>query len=254
MKYFYKQLKNKENKILRGVLNTPDDFSEDKKYKTIIMFHGFGGDRNGSSFFRTDNAKFFTKKGYIVFRYDFSGSGESEGDFYDMTLSREIEEANMIYDDIVKQEFVLDNEITLYGHSLGGVISVILAERINVKNLILLAPAVNLNDVNEESEKAKKELISKAYDDGFDIGGKIISYNFLKDAKKYDIYSYAQSFEQNVLILRGEEDIIVNDHCNKKLSKIYKKASYHVIENADHSFRDYYAREKCYELMDEFLK
>ena len=47
MKYFYSQIKKDNGIVLRGVINTPDDFDAKKKYPTAIIIHGFGGDRNG---------------------------------------------------------------------------------------------------------------------------------------------------------------------------------------------------------------
>lgn len=91
MKYYYKQISKKDGIILRGVVNTPDDFDTDKKYPTVIMYHGFGGNRDGRTWMRIQNAKQLTSKGYVVVRFDFSGTNESDGEFYDMTVNREKE-------------------------------------------------------------------------------------------------------------------------------------------------------------------
>ena len=98
MKYFYEQISKKDGVVLRGVVNTPDDFDKNKKYPTVIMYHGFGGNRDGRTWMRIQNAKHLTQRGYLVVRFDFSGTNESDGNFYDMTVTRELYEANMIYD------------------------------------------------------------------------------------------------------------------------------------------------------------
>ena len=69
MKYIYKQIKKGNDIILRGVLNTPDDFDEKKKYPTVIYFHGFADDRNGIQFMNIQNSKHLTTNGYITVSY-----------------------------------------------------------------------------------------------------------------------------------------------------------------------------------------
>ena len=78
MKYIYEQITKKDGITLRGVINTPDDFDALKEYPTVIMYHGFGGDRNGSTWMRTQNSTYLTKRGYVVVRFDFSGTNESD--------------------------------------------------------------------------------------------------------------------------------------------------------------------------------
>ena len=111
MKYFYEQIKRENGIVMRGVVNTPDDFDENKKYPTVIIIHGFGGDRNGSINFRLNHAKYLTDRGFVAIRFDFSGSGESDGDFYDMTVSREERELELI-NDFAKMKYYVDNDKT----------------------------------------------------------------------------------------------------------------------------------------------
>ena len=106
MEYIYEQIIKDDGIKLRGVINTPSNFDQSKKYPIVIFFHGFGGDRNGTCFFRTNHAKNLIEKGYLVARFDFSGSGESDGSFYDMTVSRELKEAEMIHDFVKMKSYV----------------------------------------------------------------------------------------------------------------------------------------------------
>ena len=60
---------------------------------------------------------------YVVFRFDFSGSGESDGSFYDMTVSREEKEVEMIHDFAKMKYYVDKDRLYWIGHSLGGVLA-----------------------------------------------------------------------------------------------------------------------------------
>lgn len=267
MKYIYQQISKKDGIVLRGVLNTPDDFDKSKKYPTVIFYHGFGGDRNGTKWFRSQNAEYLTDRGYVVFRFDFSGTNESDGDFYDMTVSREEEEAIMIYNFVSLRGYVNKDRIYTVGHSLGGVIATLIANRVNPKAMILQAPASDMNNPDylkivastvypdTDDNKSEVELLKKLHETkDVDIGGVKLHKNFLRDFFKKDIYKAASDYHGNVLIIRGSKDELVFNDANQKLSKAYPNASYDQIKGADHSFTNLDDRLKVFEMMYEFLE
>lgn len=266
MKYYYKQISKKDGIILRGVVNTPDDFDTDKKYPTVIMYHGFGGNRDGRTWMRIQNAKQLTSKGYVVVRFDFSGTNESDGEFYDMTVNREKEEAIMIYNFTKTRAYVDNDRIYLIGHSLGGVIATLIASEVNPKAVALLAPASDMNNVDflevmkasvfdidkEKSTSSLIKLIKENKD--MDIGGEKISVKFWLEFLPINIYAKASKYEGNVLILRGTKDELVFNDANIKLKEAYPNASYEQIEGADHSFTNYDHRQIIFEKMYEFFE
>ncbi|WP_296140342.1 S9 family peptidase [uncultured Anaerococcus sp.] len=269
MKYFYEQISKKDGIILRGVINTPDDFDASKKYPAVIFYHGFGGDRNGSAWFRGQNSQYLTDRGYITVRFDFSGTNESDGDFYNMTVSREEEEAVMIYDFTRLRKFVDRNRIYLVGHSLGGVISTLIAPKINPKAMVLLAPASDMNNPDylkiagmtyfdpktDRGNLEKLEIAKKVREiEDVDIGGVKLHKNFLIDFLPKDIYGQARKYRGNVLILRGTQDDLVYNDANQKLEKAYPHAKYEQIIGADHSFTNFDHRQIIFEKMYNFLE
>lgn len=270
MKYFYQQITKEDGIVMRGVLNTPDDFDENIKYPAAIIIHGFGGDRNGGVNFRLNYAKYLTERGFVVFRFDFSGSGESDGSFYDMTVSREEKELEMI-NDFAKMKYYVDKDRLYWvGHSLGGVLSSLLAYKLKPKALVLWAPASDMNNkdylkvmaktvfegeisgqTKVENNKSYEDLISKIED--ADIGGVKINKNFLIDFILKDIYGSASKYEGNVLIVRGTEDTLVFRDSNEKLRDAFKSARYFEIEGADHSFTNADHRKTLYDMSYRFI-
>lgn len=202
-------------------------------------------------------------------RFDFSGTNESDGDFYDMTVSREEEEAIMIYDFTKLREYVDRNRIYLVGHSLGGVISTLIASKINPKAMVLLAPASDMNNphylkvagmayfdpktATGDLDKLKIAKEVKEIED-VDIGGVKLHRRFLLDFLPKDIYGQASKYQGNVLILRGTKDDLVFNDANEKLEKAYPNASYQQIDGADHSFKNYEHRQIIFEKMYDFFK
>lgn len=272
MKYIYTEIKKQNGIILRGVINTPDDFDEKNKYPTVIIYHGFGGDRNGSTFFRVQNARYLTDRGYVVARFDFSGTCESDGDFYDMTVSREEEEVEIIHNAVRLKPFVDRNRLYWVGHSLGGVLSSLMGYKLKPKAMCLLAPASDMNNPDYikvmartmfEGEIRKKkteidgiksfaEIIASVED--VDIGGAKLSKRFLLDFIKKDIYGSAKKYQGNVLILRGDSDDLVFKDSNEKLRNSFPHALYEEIEGADHSFKNEDHRMLVFEKMYKFFE
>lgn len=272
MKYIYSQITKKDGIVLRGVVNTPDDFDENKKYPTVIIFHGFGGDRNGSCFFRVQNAKYLTDRGYIVVRFDFSGTCESDGSFYDMTVSREEAEAELIHDFTKIKAYVDKDRLYWVGHSLGGVIASLKAHKLKPKAMCLLAPASDMNNPDYikvmaktmfEGELANKyskidgnksypEIIASV--DCVDVGGVKLHKNFLIDFLKKNIYGQASKYKGRVLILRGDRDDLVFNDSNEKLQKAFPDAIYEQIAGADHSFKNEDCRMLVFEKMYNFFE
>lgn len=271
MKFLYREIVKDDGKILRGVINTPDNYDEDKEYPTLIMFHGLGGDRNGSGWFRTANAKYFCDRDFIVARFDFSGSGESDGDFYDMTLERELEEARMIHAYVKNLKASDDSKIYWYGHSLGGVICSLLAKDLNPKALTLLAPASDINnpsyllrnfgqlakgidpDLDYRDLDNRKKLDEAIEIDDIDLDGVKISKDFFVNMMQYDIYASAKQYDGPVQILRGTEDELVEKVSNEKLNKAFKNSTFEEIEAADHSFKIADGRKIVFEKMYQFI-
>lgn len=265
MKYFYEQITKKDGIVLRGVINTPDDFDESKRYPTVILYHGFGGDRNGSTWMRTQNSKYLTDRGYVTVRFDFSGTNESDGSFYDMTVSREVEEALMIYDFTKLRPFVDRDHIYVIGHSLGGVITTLIASKVNPKAIALLAPASDMNNIDylkiaartlfEEEPRSIHDLVEKAKEmEDMDIGGEKLQNRFWIDFLSKDIYGAAKKYNGNVLILRGTKDDLVFNDANQKLQQAYPSAIYEEVEGADHSFTNYDHRQFIFEKMYDFIE
>ena len=76
--------------VLRGMLQVPE--MQKGKYPFIAMYHGFGATKLESHFMFADLSHELEKSGIGSLRFDFSGTGESDGLFEDMTVLSEIYE------------------------------------------------------------------------------------------------------------------------------------------------------------------
>lgn len=86
-KYMQKYVEIKRDGLtLRGMLHVPDNVSS--KVPMVILLHGFCDDRNEINFVHNELSQRLCDAGIASVRFDMNGSGESDGRFEDMTISR----------------------------------------------------------------------------------------------------------------------------------------------------------------------
>ncbi|MDO5017671.1 MAG: alpha/beta fold hydrolase [Lagierella massiliensis] len=246
MEYKFIEIKNNEDLKIRGVLNYNEKLDNNK---TILILHGFTGNKLGNSFFYVRMSKEFVKKGYKVFRFDFTGSGESDGDFSQMTLSSEISDLDCIWNYINNLDIVRNNEIYIIGHSMGGLIATLTAHNYNPDKIVLLAPANNMKDLlNDWISQEKGE--SKSHT--FKHQGFLLKRSFINDFNKCYPLHEAKKYKNPVLIMIGDKDpIITLDICEKTKEAFGTNCQLKVIEGADHSFVDFDIRTS---MIEDILK
>lgn len=230
------------------MLHVPNEINS--KFPAVCIFHGFTGNKMEPHFIFVKLSRMLEKIGIASIRFDFGGSGESDGDFVDMTISKELIDAKNILDYVKTLDFVDANKIGIVGLSMGGAVASMLAGDCSndIRSLCLWAPAgvmANLtleyirkhtcftcNDVNPTNI----DIIS-TLDESFDLGGLLLGKGFVEDILNIDIYEKASHFHGNVLILHGDNDPTVPLTASQKYLEIYgKNAILHVIEGADHTF------------------
>lgn len=229
------EIKNK-GLTLRGMLHIPEKIKS--KLPIVCMFHGFTGDKLGSHFMFVRLSRLLESKGIASLRFDFIGSGESDGDFVNMTLSRELDDAKAILDFAKSLDFVDTNQIGILGFSMGGAVASMLASdcKDNIKTLCLWAPAGNMSEIAVAGKS--KEDIEKVRKIGcYDLDGYLIGIDFIDDVLKLDIFSKSHSYDKNVLIIHGTKDKSVPFITSERYLEIYgSRAVLHSIAGADHTF------------------
>jgi len=243
--------KNKYNEKLIGLETVPDTKKE--KYPTIILVHGFGADKNDYGLLLGLSKK-LSKEDFLVFRFDFSGCGESEGNYSETSLTKLKEDFQIIFDFVKKQEEVDKNKIGIYAHSMGtGVILAFKPKEIKV--LVLGGAHFDIY-----------ELISKHFKKGFNPKGisKLsrsnssitkIKPSFWKDLKQNwsNLKNNIKDIDIPTLFLHGTKDSIIPKEQSKELYKLKKGEKELIfIKGGEHGFEPY--REKAYKLIINWFK
>ncbi|MEA3485594.1 MAG: alpha/beta hydrolase, partial [Candidatus Aerophobetes bacterium] len=88
---------------LRGMVHFPP---ERGPFPAVAVFHGCGGQRMEPHFIFVKLSRLLARNKIIAARFDFRGSGESEGEFEKMTIPQEVEDGMKIMDFLAEHPLV----------------------------------------------------------------------------------------------------------------------------------------------------
>ena len=218
---------------------------------SVIFLGGFKSDMEGSKAIFLE--KWAQQKSRSFLRFDYSGHGQSSGDFLSLGIGDWFKDSMQII------ELIDNNDLILVGSSMGGWISLLLSRELGkrLKGLVTIAAAP---DFTEDSmwrnftEEQKKEVLSSGiiylpseYGEPYPITRYLI-----EDGRQNLILREPLDLQCPVRLMQGTEDTAVTretalklfDHINANdLSLFFKRG-------ADHSFSD----QGCLELIEKNLE
>lgn len=195
----------------------------------VVLCHGYGSGKDKES--TLDLAKKLVAVGLSVYRFDFTGCGESQGELSDLTPNQGQDDLGSAINNLNKNHFAL------FGSSFGGYTSLIFASKNPVLALGLKAPVSDYPAVMKAKGNEKE---NRALD-------------FTEEAFKYDIYNLAKKIDAPTLIVHGDKDNDVPLSQSKKLIKSLggeKKLS--IIHGGTHRMHGQ-AMQEAYTKLTEFF-
>ncbi len=221
--------KNKEGETLVGRLELPA-YSLPHNY--AIFAHCFTCNKNLSAI--RNISKALTTKGFGVLRFDFTGLGESDGDFSNTNFSGNV-------DDLVAAASYLKENYKaptlLVGHSLGGAAAIFAAEKIpSIKAIATIGAPSDPNHVQQLIKSDLNEINAKGKAI-VNLSGRdfTIKKQFLEDLKTKSLPAMVKALRKPILILHSPQDDTVGI---KNAEEIYLAAhhpkSFISLDGADH--------------------
>lgn len=127
---------------LVGMLHLPDAARPATGFPCVVFLHGLGGNRSEDGNLFTLAARLFAAHGLAALRFDFRGSGDSEGDHAEVTVSREVEDAGAAVEYARSLPDLDPERVMLLGYSVGGLVAALCAQHLRPHRLALWAPAL----------------------------------------------------------------------------------------------------------------
>ena len=221
--------KNKEGQSLVGRLELPVN---QHPHNYAIFAHCFTCNKNLAAV--RNIGKALTSNGFGVLRFDFTGLGESEGDFGDTNFSGNVEDL------IAAADYLNDNysaPTLLIGHSLGGAAVIYAAAQVNSVKAVATIGAPS-------SPKHVQHLLQSSLDEIKKNGKAIVNLSgrdftikkqFLDDLEHKTLSETVKNLRKPILIMHSPQDNTVGI---KNAEEIYRAAhhpkSFISLDGADH--------------------
>ncbi len=229
MDYQKVNFKNKKGETLAAYLDKPVD-DEPKAY--VLFAHCFTCNKNlkGVKYI----SKALTNEGFGVLRFDFTGLGESEGDFADTNFSSNV-------DDLLEAAQFLENHFEgpsiLVGHSLGGAAVLLAASQILSVKAIATVGAPSKPDHVTKHFQHKIPEIKEEGEAIVNIGGRDfqIRNQFIKNLEKTNLDDHIHNLRRPLLIMHSPIDQVVGiDNAGEIFQAAQHPKSFVALDEADH--------------------
>ena len=226
---------------LIGMLHTPDDAKS--PCATVVFFHGFTGTKAGPHRIFVKTARKLASAGFYAFRFDFRGSGDSEGDFSEMTIGGEISDAMKSIDVLAEMAGVDAARIGVLGLSMGGCVAACVSgQDVRVKSSVLWAP------ISEDPPYLLQTMLgayadrpNQAKGDFVDFwNGNTVGQTFFEELPQIKPTALIQQFSGPLLIIHGDADETVPVIYGQRYYELMKdrgvSTEIEIIPQADHTF------------------
>lgn len=230
------EFENRRHRLLRGMIHRPESRTRGRRFAGVVFFHGFTGDRMESHWIFIKCARALAKAGIASLRFDFGGSGESEGDFREVTLRSEINDAVDSVAYFRRQKEIDPARVGLCGLSLGGCIAACIAHRVQAKAAVLWSAVAHPAVLREIAATLATPLPGRS--DLWEYDAREVSRRFLDDAAKIDAAQLLGRFEGPTLIVHPGRDAHVPVSHAEDLFRASRATAKQqvVIAGADHTF------------------
>lgn len=223
------QFKNERGQLLSGRLELPAD---QHPHSFALFAHCFTCTKNLAAV--RNISRILTEKGFGVLRFDFTGLGQSQGDFADTNFGGNVE-------DLIWAASYLEAEHKapelLIGHSLGGAAAIFAGARLeSVKAVATIGAPSDPAHVSHLLQSGIQE-IEQSGQAVVRLSGRpfTIKKQFLEDLQQHRLPEVAKNMRKALLVMHSPQDATVEI---KNAENIYLAAhhpkSFVSLDGADH--------------------
>jgi alpha/beta superfamily hydrolase len=220
---------NGRGQVLTGRLDQPDDGPTD----TVAIFaHCFTCTKNLKAIANISRA--LTREGITVFRFDFTGLGESEGEFADTNFTSNTE-------DLIAAARFLEEAYSppklLIGHSLGGTAVLEAAGSVESSRAVVTIAAPSKPSHLKKLLLRDPDKLKKGEEVDINIGGRSfrIKKQFFDDLDRVGMDERVHNLGRALLILHSPQDRVVGiDNADYLFQAARHPKSFVSLDRTDH--------------------
>lgn len=228
---------NSRGNLLDARIDTPD-IEHNNTIKSIVFCHCFTCSKETITTFRL--SRLLAAHGYSVLRFDFTGLGNSEGNFSESTFST-------TQDDLRSAITFLENNYQapqfLMGHSLGGTTALSVAQEFDfIDGVVTVASPSEPQHVLHHFGHALT-LLEQGSHASFEVAGQFydIEPGFVDDVRAIEMQAVLARLEKPVLIFNIENDALVpqadslqiQTWCGNQTTLVNISNSNHLLSNRE---------------------
>lgn len=216
----------------------------------VLMLHGFTGNRIEFTYFFVQLSRVLAARGIAVFRFDFLGCGESDGEFADISVASQVAQTQHLLAYLA--EHYPQYQRHLLGFSMGGLVALqtALVDAEAMRTMTLLAPAANLAQI-VESVAAANSAAQRA--DCIDFLALEISQAFRQELAVLAPFSGLATLTIPTLVVHGQADAAVPVEVGEQVAACLPQATFEAWPDADHTFARREFREQLGERVADFV-
>ena len=179
--------------------------------------------------------------GIASLRFDYRGSGDSAGNFEDMTIRSEVADSLEAIKFLARHKQINSRRLALIGLSMGAAVAayVVAREQHRVKSLVLIAPVAEGAGILDDL--STPEAVSSLVETGItDHDGNLVGVTFIRQFAEMKPLREMVKCQCPVLIIHGSQDQTVPEHhadlyehALQTNKRVVKKI---IIPGADHTF------------------
>lgn len=215
--------------MLSGKIDWPDD---DNVKSWVLFAHGFSIGKDLKPVRTISSA--LVANGYGMLRFDFTGLGQSGGDFSDTNFSTNCADLR------AAASYLRENyaaPCVMIGHSFGGTASLKVADEIpEVKAVATIGSPCNTTHILKQFNERLSEIRTKGEAEVL-LGGRAFTIRdqFFADAKLHDIDAEIENLGRALMIMHSPQDNVVNiDNASHIYVKARHPKSFVSLDGADH--------------------
>jgi len=257
-----------EGERINGILTHPE--SSEGPVPVIVLLHGFLGHMNDLLVYGSEEslfemtARLFAENGLASLRFDFRGSGTSDGEWKDTTFTRQIFDALSSIDFLSSLEGIDSRRIGVIGLSQGGLVAACVAARDSRVKSVALWSAVTI-PVHTYSALLGKDSVDRAIkaDPLEEItaeiswgGTTVLRKEFFDELFLIDPVAEIVSYDGPLLVVSGSKDNLVfpQSEISGLFIKYHKGVNRLLEQDSGHIFDLFDRQDKVREIIEATLE